>query len=90
MEQHWRNSPQFSPPPLPTAHSNEVEHRLTRQEVFRETQEKLNASLKTRLRWIERALKVMSGILIMVVNGKAHDYIPTVVDLLLQILGMMK
>lgn len=88
MEHSWRS---WRPSQQPLqAHSNEVEHRLTRFEVFHETQEKLNAKFKTRLRWIERALKLMSGILIMVVNGKAHDYVPTIVDLLMQVLGTMR
>lgn len=86
-QRHLPRSPWFSQP-SGTGHSNEVEHRLTVLQVAEENQTKFNDKVKTRLWRIEKALQLMAGVLWMLINGKAHDWAPSVAELLIRLIKM--
>ena len=69
-------------------HSNQVEHRLTRAELRIEDQYGSTKKVKARLFWHEKALHAIAAVLYMLVSGKAHEHVPTLVDILLRVMGM--
>ncbi len=87
-QKHSPSSPWPSQPPWTSGHSNEVEHRITILEVTEENQTKFNDKVKTRLWRIEKALQLIAGVLWMLINGKAHDWAPSVAELLIRLIKM--
>lgn len=87
-QRHLPRSPWPSPGSWTNGHSNEVEHRITVLEVSEQSQTKFNSKLKSRLWRIEKALQLMAGVLYMLINGKAHDWAPSVAELLIKLIKM--
>lgn len=88
MDQRSPSSSPWSSQRWNNDHSNQVEHRITVLEISDEGQRLFNAKVKKRLWWIEKALQTMAGILYMLINGKAHDWAPSVADLLIRLIRM--
>jgi hypothetical protein len=87
-QKHSSRSQWPSPPSWPSSHSNEVEHRITILEVSDTNQTKFNDKVKSRLWRVEKAIQLMAGVLWMLINGKAHDWAPSVAELLIRLIKM--
>ena len=87
-QKHSPRWPWPSQPSWPIGHSNEVERRITILEVSDDEQRKFNSKVKSRLWYIEKALQIMAGVLYMLINGKAHDWAPSVAELLIKLIRM--
>jgi len=79
----WHSRQQWT-----NGHSNEVEHRVTVLEVSDQNQSRFNDKTKSRLWRIEKALQVMAGVLYFLINGKAHDWAPSLAELLVKLIKM--
>ena len=88
MDQNSPRSPWPSQPSWPTSHSNEVEHRITILELSDEGQRTFNKKVKSRLWYIEKALQIIAAVLYMLINGKAHDWAPSIAELLIKLIKM--
>ena len=87
-QKHSPSWPWPSPPSGPSGHSNEVEHRITILEVSDSNQTKFNDKVKSRLWRVEKAIQLIAGVLWMLINGKAHDWAPSVAELLIRLIKM--
>lgn len=60
-------------------HSNQIENRITRLEVKTEDHSR-------RLQLAERALQIVLAVLILIGSGKAHQYVPALSEILVQMM----
>jgi len=87
MKSHPSNWPwwQQHSPQIP--HSNEIERRVVTLEIHKEDQEEINRANSDRMKWLERGLQALAGMVLMLLFKTAPTSAAAFAEL---IVGIMK
>ena len=73
---HWQQN----------SHSTHIEHRITRLEIHKEDQEELNQATADRMKWLERGLQALAGMVLMLLFKTAPTSAAAFADIIVSIL----
>ncbi len=68
-------------------HSNEIERRVVTLEIHKEDQEEINRANSDRMKWLERGLQALAGMVLMLMFKMAPTSAAAFADI---IVGMLK